>query len=380
MKIGYQAPLPPAPTGVAAYASALLTHLKEHLVIAENAPLQLYQIGNNALHWEIYQRAIRQPGVILLHDACLHHLLLGQLNRQAYIEEFVYNYGEWFREPAARYWECRAGSAANPRYFARPMLLRLCEAARLVVVHNPAAAAAVKSHSPATPILVLPHLFDAAPEFSYREVDDYREQVLGVSRKECLFAVLGHLRESKRLQTVLSAVERLQAAGLPVKLLVQGNFVGPDLELALSRQLAAPWIVRRGYLGEHEWWLQAHAIDVAVNLRWPLAGESSGIATRLMGIGKPVVVTRSLETEALPEVAVVKVDPGLAEQEELEHFLSWLTIAKEARLAIGRHAAVHTREFHGVKRVAGILAGALARIEFSQDGLTQPQGGRYAEG
>ena len=357
MKLGYQAPMPPAATGVAQYAAALMGHLRERFEIVDRAEANLYQVGNNELHWEIYQRAIATPGVVLLHDACLHHLLLGKLSREQYVEEFVYNYGEWFRQTAERYWEGRGMSASDARYFERPMLRRLCEGARLVVVHNGAAEAAVREHAPSVRVAVLPHLFEAPRAHSYREVDEYREQVLGVPQEECLFAVLGHLRESKRLDTVLRVFEALRRAGLGVKLLVQGSFVGPDLERSLAGRLEVDWVVRRGYLSEEEWWMQALAIDVGVNLRWPLAGESSGIATRLMGIGKPVIVTRSLETAGLPEVACVKVDPGLAEGEELERYVAWLALNVEARRAVGRHAALHTREWHGVERVAGLLAG-----------------------
>jgi hypothetical protein len=366
MTLGYFAPLPPAPTGVAEYAAALAEHLRPHLDLRLNEPagLNLYHIGNNGLHGAIYDRALAEPGVVLLHDACLHHLLLGRLSREQYIAEFVYNYGAWFEEAAARYWQGRGQSAADLRYFARPLLKRLCERARLVVVHNPAAAQAVREHAPTTPVLILPHLFVPPPEHSYREIDSYREHRLGLSREHCLFAVLGHLRESKRLGAVLRAAARLRQAGAPLGLLVQGRFVGEELERALAGELAAPWVIRRGYLSEEEWWLQARAIDVGINLRWPLAGESSGIATRLMGIGRPVILTRSLETDLIPEAAAIRIDPGLAEQEQLEQYMAWLAFNPEARHSIGRHAAIHTREHHDAAAVALSLAEALSPLLF----------------
>jgi hypothetical protein len=127
-------------------------------------------------------------------------------------------------------------------------------------------------------------------------------------------------------------------------------------------RLRAEWVVRRGYLEDEEWWLQAHALDTVVNLRWPGAGESSGIATRLMGIGRPVLVTRGPETADLPEASVVKIDPGLGEREQLERFLAWLALNPEARRAVGRHAAIHTAQFHRAEdtaaRIAGIVLGS----------------------
>jgi glycosyltransferase involved in cell wall biosynthesis len=370
VKVDYFAPLPPARTGVAAYAECLLEALRRRVdvTVGGRGGLALYQIGNNRLHWEIYQQALERQGVVLLHDAVLHHLLLGQLVEEEYVEEFVYNYGEWYRETAGRYWRERGGSAADARYFARPMLRRLCAGARLVVVHNAAAERAVREHAPEVKVLCLPHLFAAPRDHFYREIDLYREEVLGVPRGELLVGVLGHLRESKRVASVWEAVRALRRRGVAVRLLLQGECVGEDLARQVERMSAEGWVVRRGYLEEDEWWMQAHAVDVGVNLRWPTAGESSGITTRLMGIGRPVVVTRGLETAELPEVAVVKVDAGVAEREQLEWYLAWMAENVEARRAVGRHAAIHVAQFHRVEVVAERLAAAmedLKRVAFS---------------
>jgi hypothetical protein len=100
----------------------------------------LYHLGNNALHADIYQRALDRPGVIVLHDAVLHHFLLGQLDEALYADEFVYNYGEWHRPLARELWRGRAASGADARYFAFPMLRRVVESARATVVHNAEAA------------------------------------------------------------------------------------------------------------------------------------------------------------------------------------------------------------------------------------------------
>ncbi|MBZ5585010.1 MAG: hypothetical protein LAQ30_22925, partial [Acidobacteriia bacterium] len=118
MIVGYYAPLPPARSGVADYAAALLTELRRHGQV-DLAPatcdVALYHLGNNPLHAGIYRRALQTPGVVVLHDAVLHHFLLGQLDEHAYIEEFVYNYGEWNREMARELWRNRASSGIDGR-------------------------------------------------------------------------------------------------------------------------------------------------------------------------------------------------------------------------------------------------------------------------
>ena len=64
--------------------------------------------------------------------------------------------------------------------------------------------------------------------------------------------------------------------------------------------LGAPGVLRLPYLAEREFWLAARAVDACINLRYPAAGESSGIAVRMMGIGKPVLLTEGLESAPFP--------------------------------------------------------------------------------
>src|ERR1039457_2274863 len=150
MTVGFHSPLPPAPTGVADYSAALLGALRQSGPVepdAATADVHLYHLGNNHLHREIYARALRQPGVVVIHDAVLHHFFLGSLTEQQYVDEFFYNYGAWHTDLARSLWKARARSATDPRYFEYPMLKRIAEQSLVVIVHNPAAAEMVDRKS-----------------------------------------------------------------------------------------------------------------------------------------------------------------------------------------------------------------------------------------
>ncbi|HUI56685.1 MAG TPA: glycosyltransferase [Bryobacteraceae bacterium] len=353
MTVGYFAPLPPARTGVADYAASLLAELRKHGRV-ETAPaacdVALYHLGNNGLHAAIYRRALAQPGVVVLHDAVLHHFLLGQLDEDGYVEEFVYNYGEWHRELARELWRGRASSGTDPRYFEYPMLKRVAEGARSVVVHNPAAAQMVRDHAPGARVVEIPHLF-APPELpGESETMRYRQR-LGVDPGTFLFGVFGYLRASKRLVTVLEAFAQIHRENPRTALLVAGQFVSPDLERAVAPMLAGDGVLRQSYLADREFWLAARAVDACINLRYPAAGETSGIAIRLMGIGKPVMVTDSLECARFPEDACVRIAPGVAELESLREHMVLLTSMGEVASAVGERGAGHVRAHHGVEQV-----------------------------
>ena len=128
---------------MADYAAALLAELRPTATSRSrraDCDIALYHLGNNALHAEIYRRALEQPGVVVLHDAVLHHFLLGQLDRGAVRRGVRLQLRRVERGLARELWRGRAASGADERYFEYPMLKRIAERARAVVVHNPAAA------------------------------------------------------------------------------------------------------------------------------------------------------------------------------------------------------------------------------------------------
>jgi glycosyltransferase involved in cell wall biosynthesis len=352
VKAGFFSPLPPARTGVADYSAALLRQLQklgDAQVNAVDADVFLYHLGNNHLHREIYSRALKHPGVAVLHDAVLHHFFLGTLSETEYIQEFTYNYGAWAEEQARDLWRTRARSGTDPRYFRYPMLKRIAETSQAIIVHNPAALEMVRRHAPAAVIYEVPHLFEPPALPPQYQVERLRAR-LGLSRQTLLCGVFGHLRESKRILPTLRAFATAQRE-TDVALLVAGEFVSSDLARACAPLLEARGIIRIGYIPEDQFWLWAAATDVCINLRYPPAGETSGIAIRLMGIGKPVMVTAGQETARFPQAACVRVDPGEAEEEMLAAYLMWLARNPEDARAIGQNAQAYVLEQHAADRV-----------------------------
>lgn len=361
MTVGYFAPLPPANTGVADYAEALLLALRQHgdvKVDAKDSDVALYHIGNNQLHAAIYDRALAHPGVVLLHDAVLQHFFLGRLTQQQYVDEFIFNYGEWTRSLAEDLWKNRARSAADPRYFAWPMLKRITTTARAVIVHNPAAAAIVKQHAHDATVFEIPHLF-VQPDLP-SAVDTLRFRAeLGIAPRTLLLGTFGHQRESKRLPVVLRALERAWRAGADARLLIAGAFASRDLERLLAGQLNDPRILRAGHLSERDFWRYAAAVDLCINLRYPSAAETSGIAVRLMGIGKPVVFSSGEEIAGIPQNACLRIETGPAEEEMLAGYIAWLANDRTAAEEIGSRAAAHIAAHHAIESVAKQMWSAL---------------------
>ena len=86
MKVAYYSPLPPSRSGIADYSTLLLPALRERVdvVVAEPgkrapaADVALYHVGNDPdAHGWIVDALRKRPGVVVLHEYVLHHLVAG---------------------------------------------------------------------------------------------------------------------------------------------------------------------------------------------------------------------------------------------------------------------------------------------------------------
>ncbi len=308
------------------------------------------------------------PGVAVIHDAVLHHFLLGALPEARYVEEFVYNYGEWSRHIGEELWRERAACAVDPRYFRYPMLRRAVENARAVIVHNPGAAAIAREHG-AQNINVIPHFFEPRPIPDAAATERFR-QCIGVTPGTTLFGIFGYLRETKRVLPCINAFRRLHAVRPDTALLIAGEVVSGDLFRLLENEQPHPAIHRVGRLDEADFLTAAAAVDCCLNLRYPPAGETSGIAIRLMGIGKPVIVTEGPETADIPASACLRVPAGVDEPTVLFDQMALIAGFPSVARDLGTEAARHISIRHSLENAAKLYWQVLESVGDCATGLT----------
>src|ERR1700721_1311294 len=108
MRVAFYSPLPPSRSGIADYSETLIEHLKPlvELEVLGDASrpfdparfdVALYHLGNNPYHGFVYQAALAHPGVVVMHESNLHHLVADLTIRQndwdAYLRECEYDSG-----------------------------------------------------------------------------------------------------------------------------------------------------------------------------------------------------------------------------------------------------------------------------------------------
>jgi glycosyltransferase involved in cell wall biosynthesis/SAM-dependent methyltransferase len=378
MKVAFYSPLPPATSGIADYSEALLDKLRSHVQVevanGARSPgvcecdVSLYQIGNNADHIEAYETALRHPGVVVLHEANLHHLMADMTIRRkewdAYLRELEYDGGQAALEYGRRVRALEVG----PDYDGVPMLRRLMESARGLITHSRYVEGIARKAGFRGPTAVIHH-GAWTPSGSRLE---YRTR-LGVDAATPLIGIFGHLKPYKRINESLRAFRRVLRHEPRAKLILVGE---PHPELALDamiRTLGLESAVRcEGRADAEAFTGFMSACDIILNLRYPTVGETSGTLLRALGLGKATIVSDVGAFSEFPDDICLKVPPGDAEEDLLFHYLNLLVSRPDLARAIGANARAWVERECTWDRVASQYADFLNCVVQGREWSSQP--------
>ena len=115
--------------------------------------------------------------------------------------------------------------------------------------------------------------------------------------------------------------------------------------------------------------LYMQACDVAVNLRHPTAGETSGTVVRLLGLGKPLIVNDTGAFAEIPDDCCAKVALDDTEEDLLFAYLRRLAGDAPLRRRMGENAQRHAAAHHSL---AGSARGYAEFLRSIVDGGAQP--------
>ena len=364
MRVAYFSPMPPESSGIADYSALLVPALHEHLDVsvvrrgAKRPPrgvdLSVYHIGNNPeAHGWILDALRRTPGLVVLHDFVLHHLVagvtIGRRDGHGYLDAMEREHGVVGRllghgvldKRLPPLWEAR------PEEF--PLAGEVLSLATGLVVHSHYVEDRARAAGYDGPIARVPH--PAWPDPGVAAA-----QIAG----DPLIGAFGNVNQSKRVPQLLEAFARVRAEHPAARLLLVGaTSPGFDLERRLQRLgLDGEGLVREGYVDEPRLWALMKACDVHVSLRSPTMGETSGTAIRALTLGKPLVVSDVGWFAELPAGVALRVAPGDEEVAELTAALQLLAERSDVRATMGAAALELATGEHDLARVAERQAAA----------------------
>ncbi len=367
MRVAYFSPMPPEASGIADYSALLLPALRRRVDVTvvkrgtKRAPrgtdLAVYHIGNNPdAHGWILDALRRSPGLVVLHDYVLHHLIagvtIGRRDGHGYLDAMEAEYGVVGRLLAHGVLDRRLPPLWESRPEDFPLAGEVLSLATALVVHSRYVESRVRAAGFGGPVARIPHPAWVDPRVEPAALEG-----------EPLIGAFGNVNQSKRVPQLLEAFARLRADHPEARLLLVGaTSPGFDLERRLQRLgLGADGIVREGYVDERRLWSLMSACDIHVNLRSPTMGETSGTAIRALVLGKPLVVSDVGWFSELPRDVALAVPVGEHEAEDLTAALRLLSERRDVREAMGAAALALARSEHELDRVAEQQAAAFER-------------------
>jgi glycosyltransferase involved in cell wall biosynthesis len=365
VKVAYFSPFPPERSGISDYSALLLPALSERIDVKvakrgktkppRGTDVALYHVGNNPeAHAWIVDALRRRPGLVVLHDFVLHHLVagmtLGRGDAEGYLDAMQRDAGVVGRLLAhgvadrllPPIWEERAEDF--------PLTSVVLDRADGVICHSGYVEAKLLDYGYTGPIRVVPMPAWPSPEL---------EEASETNRAFPVIGCFGYLNGAKRIPQLLEAFERVRGR-FPGALLVLGGSTAPDLKLGtVGREQG---VLRLEHLDEQALWRNLAACDVVVSLRSPTMGETSGMVVRALSLGKPLVVSNVGWFSELQDDFAAKVPVAEGEVEALAGALELIAGDDGLRRRMGEAAADTARTEHDLGHVVDLYVKALEEI------------------
>lgn len=359
MKVAYFSPLPPERSGIADYSALLLPALEDRMEVKvarrsktrppRGTDVALYHVGNNPeAHGWIVDALRRRPGIVVLHDFVLHHLVagltLGRGDVEGYLDAMQRDAGVIGRLLAhgvadqllPPIWEERAADF--------PLTGFVLDKADGVICHSRFVEAKLREYGYGGPVAVVPMPAWPSVELGDRVVHQGHSPVIGC---------FGYLNRPKRVPELLEAFDRLRDR-FPQALLVLGGSTAADVKLDPTEGVL--WL---GHLDERTLWRLLAACDVIVSLRSPTMGETSGMVIRALSLGKPLVVSDVGWFSELPDEVAAKVPVDEHEVGALTQALELLAGDDDLRRRMGAAALDAAQNEHDLGHVADLYVKAI---------------------
>jgi glycosyltransferase involved in cell wall biosynthesis len=411
MRLAYFSPLPPTPSGIAAYSAELLPflrHTHDVDVFVDRRPdpaalglfdahdfvwrhrqqpydLTVYQLGNAMCHDYMWGYLFRYPGLVVLHDAQLHQARALALTRRwmprtdDYLAEVRANHPD-APEDLGRLIAAGLGGSLFAFW---PLVRLVIESSRLTVVHNQRLARDLaERHPDATIEAIEMGVRDATPDDPVAAAAAVRARH-DIPPDAIVVAAFGGITPEKRIPELLRAADALAEKHPRLHVMLIGASLehfdvdaeitrlramrvggqGPEADGGVSR------VHCTGFVPEEEIGAYLAAADICACLRWPSNRETSASWLRCLCAARPTIVTDLTHMSDVPTLDPRSwrvMDAGgagrrppiavsldiLDEDHMLRLALDRLVIDRALRESLGRHARAWWAASHRIEDMA----------------------------
>lgn len=326
MKIAYFTPLNPEKSGISDFSEELIPYLSTVMEIdiftnnkaqvdsrlktygdiynveeyddekiRNKYDIAVFHVGNNfTCHHKIVEIYKKYGGVLELHDISLHHYLAEETIVNGRFDEYkailTYCHGVKGEKIADDFIAGRIASPWESMSMELTVNKHLVDRAKAVIVHSDYAKQMLKGIGVTVPIKLIPlHTVDIAEDYLSLKIKG--KHSLGIDEDCLVLGSFGLATKEKRVLEILSALKICKNKGLYFHYYIVGKVAGLDIEKAIKEYDLSDYVTITGFVTLEKFKEYMEACDICLNLRFPTQGESSASLHRMLGLGKPIILT-----------------------------------------------------------------------------------------
>ncbi len=316
----------------------------------------IFHVGNSAArHQRIVEYLHKYGGVLELHDYALHHYAAEttamENGGERYIELMRYCHGEKGVNKAEAYLDGTCPPPWEDCPLEYPVNKRILDCANAVIVHSDYIKQLLKGIDPAYKTVCIPlHVNEIIDDI--RAFRDGFRQSLGIGVNTLMLASFGFATKPKRILQILEALAELKKSTSDFKYYIVGHMEDDDILQSIAQHSLNKHVVTTGFVDLPTLKRYMGAVDIALNLRYPTHGESSGSLHRLLGMGKTVLVSKVGAFDEYPDDIVIKIRVDENEIKDITNNLIALSRDRQALMDRGKTVLQYAKDNFSLEKNA----------------------------
>ena len=402
-RIAYCSPVNPVESGISDYSEELLPYLGQYFDItliiddgvqptnpqlAAHLPIErisrlakahrrqpfdaiIYHMGNSPAHSAFWAALQTLPGVVVLHDYVLHHLMLWHaVNRRKDVRLYRAEMTQRYGAEGERVATLMERGQLNDAVFDLPLSESVIERATGLIAHSRYVVDRALAVRPNLRAAVVPM---GVPSVAVPDRALARRE-LGLPAAAPIWASFGHINPYKRIEQALRAFTRFRAEHADARFVLVGS-VSPNYDLRglVARLRLQDAVQITGYVNSADFGRYVAAADLCFNGRYPSAGETSASLLRLLGAGRAVLVSDVATFSELPPAVVAHVPLDDDEERTILAYAERLWADAALRHTLEANARAYVAREHTLGGAAAGYAGFLSELyRWEQPKIVRP--------
>lgn len=383
-KLAFFTPLPPTKSGISDYSVdlglALSVYFDITYVIDNNALrpdknfinfaeiiklsqwqkknrkdyLVFYQMGNNSFHNYIYDEAITHPGIVLLHDYSIHHLMLDRSKKNHNEYSNLLKNAKEVNNDLSKYLN-NDFFLPDLFKFILPLNDLLIEKSSGIIVHSKSSLDKIKEKFPSKSLLQINFPVSSAQQLSQYDLINFRNKY-ELNNSDFIISSFGFVTPPKQIPLILQSLSLIKNDLKKFKYLLVGE-VHPSINISglIKKYNLNNYVEIIGYTDLRVFEEYIKLSDLVITLRYPSAGETSAVLLRALAYQKVNIVFDYDSFGDFPDNILLKIPLNTNDPYGLARAIKSIYMKKDLKKLYETNANKYISKYHNIKKITDQL-------------------------